>query len=30
MERLSLIELITYEEHRFNVAFIFLSFRENI
>lgn len=30
MERLSLIELITYEEHCFNVAFIFLSFRENI
>ena len=30
MENLSLIELITYDENCFNVALIFLSFRENI
>ena len=30
MKNLSLIELITYEEHCVNVAFTFPSFRENI
>ena len=30
MKNLSLIELITYGEHCFNVAFTFPSFRENI